>query len=71
MKFEQALQAMREGKKVRRCIDSLINFQIVDGKIMSNVVNSYGEYVYGNISVVSCADIMLETWEIVEDEPQS
>lgn len=68
MRFEQALQAMREGKKVTRRIGSLLEYEIVDNKIVSRLVNSYGEKICRAIAVIACSDIMSENWEIVEDE---
>lgn len=73
MRFEQALQAMREGKKARYneeiyFIDedddfSLRRFQTdVDGIL--DTETSWYACLYGD-------DILSEDWEIEEDEPQS
>lgn len=70
MRFEQALQAMREGKKVvyREEIyfiddeNSLRRYQTDDGIL--DTETSWYACLYGD-------DILSEEWEILEDEPQS
>lgn len=71
MRFEQALQAMREGKKAIYCeeiyfIDdenSLRRYQTdIDGVL--DTETSWYACLYGD-------DILSEDWEIVEDEQKS
>lgn len=70
MRFEQALQAMREGKRVK-LKNHLSQYEIADSKIWERVVNVYDEvYLTVNRGFAS-SDILSEDWEIVEDEPQS
>ena len=74
MRFEQALQAMREGKKVRRPTQcqptALIQNRIVaiyQWEIRKKDIRAW----YEPLEDINCENILAEDWEIVEDEPQS
>lgn len=67
MKFEEALQVMREGKKVRLS-DHSIRYCIVNGSIWEESLISPGVVYYaGGIADLSCHKILSEDWEIVDD----
>lgn len=74
MRFEQALQAMREGKRVK-------SKTIIFPLFITEYCNAFGEK-YKSICwrdddgglhyyTISHNEILAEDWEIVEDEPQS
>ena len=64
MKFEQALQAMREGKKVRRKSIENAEYFIKNKKMMCKYF-AYGEYKYD--SYIFFSEILAEDWEVVDD----
>jgi len=69
MKFEDALKAMREGKKVTRKDWALVlgtpeYYCVLNGKF---VFYSGIEYYESCISI-SGKDILAEDWEVVEDD---
>ena len=66
MKFEQALQAMREGKKVKR--PSQYNPRtIFDGSIIEICRWNGKEPIdYEPLNSIQCSNILAEDWEIVE-----
>ena len=70
MRFEQALQAMREGKKVK-LKNHLSQYEIVDSKIWQRVVNVYDGVHFTVNRGFASSDILSEYWEVVEDEQKS
>ena len=69
MRFEQALMAMREGKKVKRpCYYTEFLIANNDIRYVQKIEEKEYEFSFYGIG---CKDIMSEDWEIVEDEPQS
>ena len=67
MRFEEALKAMREGKKVKR------PRMFVPREMKKNVIyevykSDDGRYNYVKTNVVYNTDIIAEDWEVVEDE---
>ena len=67
MKFEEALQAMREGKKVKLPNDNP-RYYIVNGSIWEESIISLGHiYNNGSIEDLSCYKILAEDWEVVDD----
>ena len=71
MRFEQALQAMREGKRVKLA-DYNTRYCIVYGSIWEESINPLGNVYYaGGIADLSCYKILAEDWEVVEDEQKS
>ena len=70
MRFEQALQAMREGKKVR--LKGQPNeYSIVDGKIWVEYADFLDNIQFAPHTGFPCYTIMSEDWEVVEDEQKS
>jgi hypothetical protein len=74
MRFEQALQAMREGKKVKRptqgharAIRLNMIVEVFKWNPREKEINDWYEPLDG----INCDNILAEDWEIVEDEPQS
>ena len=69
MKFEEALSAMRKGKKVRLA-DYNFRYCIVNGSIWEeSIINSSGHVYYaGGIADLSCHKILSEDQEVVEDD---
>ena len=70
MRFEQALQAMREGKRVK-LKNHISQYEIADGKIWQRVVNVYAEEHLVVNNGFACSDILSEDWEVAEDEQKS
>lgn len=67
MRFEEALKAMREGKKVKLADDNTL-YCIVDGSIWEESINPLGNVYYaGRIADLSCYKILAEDWEIVDE----
>lgn len=72
MRFEQALQAMREGKKVREKSWNTWECLFIKNNILCSADMYDGKIFYGRADLPMDADYLLaEDWEIVEDEPQS
>lgn len=71
MRFEQALQAMREGKKVRIKDENSVYF-LLKGYLVCLLQkkSEYADELSADVHLDKY-DIMSEDWEIVEDEPQS
>ena len=67
MKFEEALSAMREGKKVKRCGQSLPRC-LHNNKIYEIWKDEYGSYKCDRLDYIYCDNILAEDWEVVEDE---
>lgn len=65
MRFEQALQAMREGKKVK-LKNNKLQYNICDGKIWQNVDDFSGLHILA-CKGIACSDILSEYWEIVDE----
>ncbi len=70
MKFEQALQAMREGKRVKRPIQ-YVPRTIKDGMIVEVYKDTSGNPFYEPIYTINIWNIIAEDWEIVENEQKS
>jgi len=70
MRFEEALKAMREGKKVK-LKNHISQYEIAEGKIWQRVVNFYAEKYSVVNNGFACIDILSEDWEIAEDEQKS
>lgn len=72
MRFEQALQAMREGKKVREKSWNTWECLFIKKKMLYSADMDDGKIFYYVADLSMDADYLLaEDWEIVEDEPQS
>lgn len=71
MRFEQALQAMREGKKVKRPIQSnpraIVHNMIVEVFKWNPRENEVKDW-YEPLDGLHIENIMAEDWEIIEDE---
>ena len=66
MRFEQALQAMREGKKVKRPIYDVV-YVISNNEIRYR--HTFGKcevYEFG-FNAIENTDILAEDWEIVDE----
>ena len=63
MKFEDALKAMREGKKVR-IKDEDFCFKIIQG----HLVSLFDNRLQIDVTAIDDYSIMSEDWEVVEDE---
>lgn len=66
MKFEEALECMREGEKVKRK-DSTIYYSIEDKRIYITLKNHLEEVHTEQAIVINWNNIMAEDWEIVND----
>lgn len=71
MRFEQALKAMREGKKVRLKDEDSVYF-LLKGYLVCLLrkKSEYADEITANVYLGNY-DIMSENWEIVEDEQKS
>lgn len=65
MRFEDALKAMREGKKVKHSKRPSA-LQIYDGKICE-VYNQFGTSTLYDLEILRNCEIMREDWEVVDD----
>lgn len=70
MRFEQALQAMREGKKVKRPIH-ILPFSMKQGRIVAVYKGKNGKDKYDFVEGMYTSNIIAGDWEVVENEPQS
>lgn len=67
MRFEEALKAMREGKKVKLA-DYNTRYCLVNGSIWEESINQLGNVYYaGGIADLSCYKILAEDWEVVDE----
>lgn len=66
MRFELALKAMREGKKVKRPCYS-VEYFIKDNKIKYIQRIDGKEYDFGGANAINNDDIMSEDWEVIDD----
>lgn len=66
MKFEEALKAMREGKKVKRPVN-LLPRAMKDGKICDVWKRANGKLVYEPLETMYCSNIIAGDWEIVDE----
>lgn len=66
MRFEEALKAMREGKRVTRKTQNNVISYIIDKKIMCEFL-SFGVWKIDNYTFMSFEDILSEDWEIVDE----
>ena len=66
MRFEQALQAMREGKKVKR--PKQYNPRMIFDDSIIEVINWNREQPidYEPLNSIQCRNILAEDWEIVD-----
>lgn len=67
MRFEQALQAMREGKKIYNSNKPADIYRMDDFGYLEIINDSFPD---GCHSSISGDDIFAEDWEIIEDEQQ-
>ena len=67
MRFEQALQAMREGKRVKRPIH-LFPFSMKQGRIVAIYKGDNGKDKYCFVEEMFTSNIIAGDWEIVEDD---
>lgn len=65
MKFEEALKAMRDGKRVKRPVN-LLPRAMKDGKICEVWKGANGKLVYEPLEIMYCSNIIAGDWEIVE-----
>ncbi len=70
MRFEEALQAMREGKRIIKKDLPVYKYDIVDGKIWKEYPDFLDNIIYMPNAAFPCSDILSEDWEVVEDELQ-
>lgn len=66
MKFEYALKAMREGKKVKRPIQSVPK-TMIGGKIFEVYKMEGQEISYSKLDSMNCINIEADDWELVDD----
>lgn len=67
MRFEEALKAMREGKKIIKKDLPSYRYNIVDGKIFKEYPDFMNNIIYMPNVAFDCYDIMSEDWEIVDE----
>ena len=66
MKFEQALEAMRKGKKVKRPIQ-FVPKTIKNGKIVEVYKDKNLKDIYEPLDCMNTCNIIAGDWEIVDD----
>lgn len=67
MKFEDALKAMREGKKVKR--PAQFNPRAIkDGRICEAYKTNKGKWDFSPIASMNCCNIIAGDWEIVDED---
>ena len=66
MTFEEALKAMREGKKVKRPIH-LTPRVIRDGRICEAYKTDRGLWISLPMDSMNCCNIIADDWEVVDD----
>lgn len=67
MKFEEALKAMREGKKVKRPVH-LVPRTMKNGKIVEVYKKANGKLGYEPLDTMNTCNIIAGDWEVVENE---
>ena len=67
MRFEQALQAMREGKRIMKKDLPAYKYDIVDGKIWKEYPDFMDSIIYMPNVSFDCCDILSEKWEIADE----
>ena len=67
MKFEEALQAMRKGKKVKRPVH-FVPRTIKKGKIVEIYKNKDNKNMYISLDSMNTCNIMAGDWEIVYEQ---
>jgi hypothetical protein len=65
MRFEEALKAMREGKKVKRPVQ-FVPRTIKNGKIVEVYKNHNGKLMYEPLDTMNTCNITAGDWEIVD-----
>ena len=66
MKFEEALKAMREGKKVKRPVQ-FVPRTMKNGRIVEVYKNPNGELMYEPLDTMNTCNIIAGDWEIVDE----
>lgn len=66
MRFEEALKAMREGKKVKRPVQ-FVPRTMKNGRIVEVYKNPNGELMYEPLETMNTCNIIAEDWEIVDE----
>lgn len=67
MRFEEALKAMREGKRIMKKDLPVYKYDIVDGKIWKEYPDFMDNIIYVPNVAFACSDILSEDWEIVDE----
>jgi hypothetical protein len=66
MRFEEALKAMRDGKKVKRPVQ-FVPKTIKNGKIVEVYKNNNGKLMYESLDIMNTCNIIAGDWEIVDE----
>lgn len=66
MKFEEALKAMREGKRVKRPIQSVPK-SMIGGKIFEVYKDGKQNVIYSKLDSMNCVNIEADDWELYKD----
>ena len=66
MRFEQALQAMREGKKVKRPAQ-FVPKTMKNGRIVEVYKNKDGKPMYESLDAMNTCNIIAEDWEFADE----
>lgn len=66
MRFEEALKAMREGKKVKRPVQFNPR-TIKDGIICEAYKTDKGIWQYFSMDSMNCCNIIAGDWEVIDD----
>ena len=67
MRFEQAPQAMREGKKIMKKDLPSYKYGIFDGKVWQEYPDFNGDIIYVPNIAFACRDILSADLEIVDE----
>lgn len=67
MKFEEALKAMREGKKIKRA-EWEKKYIVKDESLRIGVANSETGNMLGLEAILAGSDVLADDWEIYEDK---
>nr|DAQ84093.1 MAG TPA: Protein of unknown function (DUF2829) [Caudoviricetes sp.] len=65
MKFEEALKAMREGKRVKRPIQSVPK-SMIGGKIFEVYKDGKQNVIYSKLDSMNCVNIEADDWEVMK-----